>query len=710
MDNATLDYALMAGEAYFYKRNELNRISVPQGASLLGGGLDGKQLASGFEARAYDYNGKIVISFAGTYFPDRFLSGLISGSVTNNDQAGLKDWVANVQLGAGGLDSQLRDAALYYQQIKTANPGKEVVFTGHSLGGGLAALMGVFFNKEVITFDPAPFRNTATEANAAKLKNYLATQGFSDVELNVFTSVQRPLAVTFPEVLAGLLAAAALGGPITIAAVTALSAYPVPINIRGENKIRAIAVAGEFLTGNDFNDFRNRLRILAGGVELVDQGSIGKIAGGDAHSISLLYLLGKSSNFLQLTKDNPNLLPLVFDRKLYGFSVDTRNPNFIETLLRKELGANGITQTSASTGLLDKFIADGNKLISTEGMSGQPAVQKALTVAAMEYYYFNEAASATALFTTEGNAIHFKYSDIPASFHKSKNLLVTSVQDFLSPSEQRVLGMSTDRREFANVGTGYLMQQDAWHIQSGTSGMTWSATGASNDAAIGGAQTDILDAGAGDDILLGGGGADFLTGGEGKDFLLGGQGSDTYTFDSNWGKDTVIDSDGSGSIQIDGTSLGQFQGAGGGYAFKLASGEYAGLAIREDKTSSSGYTAYITRGKDQDNVITLKNFDLNAAQNASGNGYLGIKLDPTQKLALIAGVAPVTTKSIALRAGISSPNLLKRFKNGAIRKQARLYAKSGSRLIDICAKRYEKRSNWDSRTTARAPARAGGVA
>jgi hypothetical protein len=171
-----------------------------------------------------------------------------------------------------------------------------------------------------------------------------------------------------------------------------------------------------------------------------------------------------------------------------------------------------------------------------------------------------------------------------------------------------------------------------------------------------------------------------------------------------------IDSDGRGLIKIGNDTPGQFQGAGGGYAFKLASGDYAGLAIREDKTSSSGYTAYITRGKDQDNVITLKNFDLNAAQNTSGNGYLGIKIDPTQKLALIAGVAPVTTKYIALRAGVSSSNCLKRFRNRANRKQARLHAKSDSRPIDTCAKRYEKRSNWDSRTTARAPARAGGVA
>lgn len=77
-------------------------------------------------------------------------------------------------------------------------------------------------------------------------------------------------------------------------------------------------------------------------------------------------------------------------------------------------------------------------------------------------------------------------------------------------------------------------------------------------------------------------------------------------------------------------------GARGQYAFKLASGEYAGLFVQDDKTSSTGYTAYIVKGTDQNNVITIKNFDEAAATNTSGNGYLGIKLG-AQKVALIQG-------------------------------------------------------------------------
>ncbi|MFO0701086.1 MAG: lipase family protein [Nitrospira sp.] len=78
--------------------------------------------------------------------------------------------------GAGA--DQLRQAAEYYLQVKAANPNVTVTFTGHSLGGGLAALMGVFFGKQAVTFDQAPFANSAELSLippdvAANLRSYL---------------------------------------------------------------------------------------------------------------------------------------------------------------------------------------------------------------------------------------------------------------------------------------------------------------------------------------------------------------------------------------------------------------------------------------------------------------------------------------------------------------------------------------------------------
>lgn len=619
MDSKTLDYALLAGEAYFYKRRPTNQIPMPAGAALLGGNLEGRTLGSGFEARAYEYGGQIVISFAGTYIPDRFLMGLRSGSLSDNDVASLKDWAANLDLGFGGLGQQIKDAGLFYEKVKLANPGREIVFTGHSLGGGLAALMGVFFNKQAVTFDPAPFRAAATEANALLLqdyiKSYLQTQNIGrDDDLYLFRATQSPLGERYPELFnAGLLG-------------VGLSAYPVPVTIRGESDVRVIAVAGEFLTGSDFSDFRNRMRIAGGDKELVSQGSLGLLSWGDAHSISLLYLLAKSPSLQQLTANLPYLLPKVFDSSLYAHSTDTQDQNVVEWLLRQEVGAVGIQSTSSSTGFLDKFVADLNRVAApNDGMAGQSLIQQALTVAGLEYYYFKDAASATALFSTDGGGIHFKYSDIGAAQYKSLTMLAQSLQPYLGAGENRL------------AGSAQLIKQDAWHIQAnGDNGLIWTGTDQASDTAIGGPGADIIDSGAGNDIVIAGPGRDFLTGGSGDDRLLGGLDMDSYLFSGDWGKDIVSDSDGQGMLSIDGQGIGQGKGAGqyNVWIAKLDGGQVVGLAVYDDSSSSTGKRLAITRSGSTANTITIDNFDLNAAQSSSG--YLGLKLEKDVRLFVAA--------------------------------------------------------------------------
>ncbi|MFA6283953.1 MAG: lipase family protein [Desulfurivibrionaceae bacterium] len=133
-----------------------------------------KEGDSGFEAVSF-FNGpdlahstEIVISYAGTY--DKDLTG---------------DWVANVNLATGLGSAQLLQAAEYYLQVKAqitaANPNATITLTGHSLGGGLAALVGVFFGVHATTFDQAPFANSAeqnllTPDVAANLKSVLAAE------------------------------------------------------------------------------------------------------------------------------------------------------------------------------------------------------------------------------------------------------------------------------------------------------------------------------------------------------------------------------------------------------------------------------------------------------------------------------------------------------------------------------------------------------
>lgn len=542
MDNTELDYALMAGEAYFYKREPENRLPAPSGATLLGGGLGGRELTSGYEARAYHYNGQIVISFAGTYFPNNFLSGVLSGDINDADQAGLLDWGANLNLGAGFLSRQLKDAAQFYQDIKRAHPGATISFTGHSLGGGLAALMGVMFDKQAITFDPAPFRSAATEANAQALQAFLRREGYPpDADLDSYTAIMGPLAVVLPEVAAGLLALSGLGGPLASAAVTAFIASGIPTTIRGEANVQQIAVAGEFLTGNDFSDFRNRLRIGTGSSELIPHGSLGKLTGGDAHSISLLYLLGKSTGFQALTQRLPELLPTIFDRAVYAFSVDTPDTNFAEHLVRQELATSGTPSSSSGSGFLDKFVADLNRIASDQGVSAAADMRRALTVLALDYYHASSATTATQFYTLESGALHFNLDDIDADSLKGLGLLLNAASS---------TAIGSDPFE-----TGGLREASRWHIQTGGGGMNWQAGALANDAAVGGRGADVLRAGGGRDVLLGGDGDDMLDGGSDADTLLGGTGNDTYAFSTGHGQDVVLDAGGQGRLTFDGVAL-----------------------------------------------------------------------------------------------------------------------------------------------------------
>ena len=164
-----IEYALMAGGAYISNRDPLNQFPVPQGWQATR--HDNPPDGSGFEAISF-INGttiatstEIVISFAGT------------GPFGNGD------WLyANIPLALGALPAQLRQAADYYLQIKASAPeGAAISFTGHSLGGGLASLLAVFFGESAFTFDQAPFRNSAltystTDPNTGEVTNRSVAQ------------------------------------------------------------------------------------------------------------------------------------------------------------------------------------------------------------------------------------------------------------------------------------------------------------------------------------------------------------------------------------------------------------------------------------------------------------------------------------------------------------------------------------------------------
>ena len=56
---------------------------------------------------------------------------------------------------------QAVEAAKVYSRVRADNPSAQITLTGHSLGGGLASIVAVWFDVDAVVFDEAPFELTA---------------------------------------------------------------------------------------------------------------------------------------------------------------------------------------------------------------------------------------------------------------------------------------------------------------------------------------------------------------------------------------------------------------------------------------------------------------------------------------------------------------------------------------------------------------------
>ena len=131
-------YAQLASRVYD-RKDIRNKMTLPQDFTELGWQDDDP--LTGFSAGVYQNGNQIVISFTGT----------------NEKQ--LKDFVvANIPSGAGFGSAQITRAAELVLEIMRQHPDAEISFTGHSLGGGLASIMAILFDKKAVVFDPEPFK------------------------------------------------------------------------------------------------------------------------------------------------------------------------------------------------------------------------------------------------------------------------------------------------------------------------------------------------------------------------------------------------------------------------------------------------------------------------------------------------------------------------------------------------------------------------
>ncbi|MFH1496020.1 MAG: hypothetical protein ABIG70_14645, partial [Pseudomonadota bacterium] len=504
--NDTIDYALMAGAAYDNTRKNPNKIPYPEASDwkLLKDYEHRISIATGFEGAAFIKDKNIVVSIAGT-FP------------------GLLDFGADLLLGGGVVEGQLIAAAVYYQDIKKVYPesdGFKYTFTGHSLGGGLAALMGVFFNKPAVTFDPAPFRFSATMANALQLGRTLDYFGYKpDQDLSSYL---------------------------------AFSVTGIPLIIRGENKITSIAVAGEFLSIGP----SELLRIRAGSTAMIyhgnsDQGGLNGFGVNVLHSQALLIALKQSALLRSATYVMPYLIPDLFDNNLFAKDANQAgDQDLLSLLIRREFGVPG---GPTDTDLLTKFGQD-MLALATSGTQGRD-IRQSLEQIAFAYYYGQQSGDTELFFDEVSGGLRFDLSGITlgnaqTAYDNLKTWLATNAPAEAADSLGNLDAYQRFTLALDKTLTAESPADDKTDFMySGAMGGNLDG-GGGNDLLIGRNGADTLKGGSGQDTLYGGSGNDILEGGTGDDNLYGGAGHDTYIWNEGDGVDHITDSDGQGHIEI----------------------------------------------------------------------------------------------------------------------------------------------------------------
>jgi Ca2+-binding RTX toxin-like protein len=434
---------------------------------------------------------EIVISFAGTNQPI--------------------DWPQNFTNGLGLSSPQAIEAAKLYCRVRADNPNAQITLTGHSLGGGLASIIAVWFDVDAVVFDEAPFELTA----------------------------RNPIAINSAKV--ALLAAGLDLG--------AFAGYTGLLDFVS----REAKVANHYVDGEALAYGRALWPTIVGSVDkFIPAGvrDMNNIAGANAlHSQALLSALLMSESFRQATLACSRVLPQVMNADLYDLSTKGSSRNFLLDLIRSE-------QSSSGTGKLSKFSIDLGK-ISASVASLSVAAQDALIAQCIEWYYRQpENYTGPQFYTVSGNTL--QYSTAQGVQSKA----AAYVEKWLTP-------VATDHgmTSFPSFGTAF----DQWNVATGTGNSVANAVdaaktqlfvgqggnddyqgGTADDLFFAGAGADLIKGGAGDDRLYGGAGADTLTGGGGDDQLFGGADADVYVFAGSFGADTITDTGHDGSISVAG--------------------------------------------------------------------------------------------------------------------------------------------------------------
>jgi VCBS repeat-containing protein len=404
------------------------------------------------------------------------------------------DWVSNIGSGAGIGSPQATAAALVYLRARDLY-GPNITFTGHSLGGGLASIVSVWFDRPATVFDHAPFE----------------------------LSARNPLLVQATKV-----SLAAMGYDLG-----AFLEYNEILNFA----TRELNVQGHFLEGEVLQYLRAAIPTIAASQTPLSVGGSG-LSTVQLHSMALYTAAKMVPSFTQATFASQQILPLVMDANFYGYDTrTTAERNFLIDLVRDEQSGNG---------KLTHFAADMKKL-GTNIAGLNAAAQDALIAQGIEWYYWQPTDyGGQEFFTQTGSLLQYTPNNQnDDSLNKGANKAFTYVSKWLDPIVQAEGGYSVN------------YDYEQWNVSAGNSSAGSALTAAKTQLFIGGNGSDSFTGGNSSDLLLGGAGTDTLSGAEGADKLYGGDGDDTLdggsgndTLDGSAGNDTL--DGGAGSDQLRG--------------------------------------------------------------------------------------------------------------------------------------------------------------
>jgi Ca2+-binding RTX toxin-like protein len=513
-------------------------------------------LSSGFAAVAYSYNGQTVISYRGT----------------DGDYLHYLDAWYGWGGGFGAESTQAGQAAAFYRSVASATfpYSTNVVFTGHSLGGGLAGLMAGLYGKQAVVFDNMAYSGAinqtyfdATHPTIQTPHGPIENTSYQSV-LDSFYGTAAPIAPN-----AGSVSGYQENGQIlqllgqstgtVVGANVDWGTYSFnPIALHSMSLLVLNMYADQNVTNTAWKGIANVFGPLFlaqnGGTDIaysvVSEGARPK---GDA---AAKLLFNDANDLAPLFADASKSLVATgyLDSKLLLKDLATLMVAYDESLTKPNLH---LADLKSQDGL---FVSTAGKFVAVSLETSSTALHDVSDTSSLD-------------------DVRLLIQDLAKT--QSGGSLDANAQAILDSAKFVVFAetKTVDAADAASAFTeGYQISgaTDAGAIVLGLDGDSHLTGTKNGDVLIGGDGNDVLNGGDGKDLLIGGDGNDVLIGGKGIDVLKGGAGSDiiiTGTLDNTPG------SGGSTSEKVDG-------GAGDDYI--VLSGSASGL-IEVDSISKTDH-------------------------------------------------------------------------------------------------------------------------